>query len=270
MKVLLALAMFCSACFAQKPAAVELELMTYAEVYSAIHDQGKTTVLIYNGGTEQRGPHAVLGGHTFIARRAAAEIARKLGNTLVAPVFPFSPTDRFVNPDWPGTISVPADVYAKVTEAMVSSMAAVGFKNIMVMGDHGGGQQQLQEVAHLLDSKYRANGVHVYFCDAVYTKARDDFNAVLKQKHLPLSNHAGIPDTSELMYLGGDKYVRKNKIVAGDPVLPAGQQRDPKVPLLHNGIEGDPRGSTSELGKLSFDTKVADAVEQIQRLIRGN
>ena len=47
---------------------------------------GKTTVLIYNGGTEQRGPHAVLGGHTLIARRASVEIARRLGNALVAPV----------------------------------------------------------------------------------------------------------------------------------------------------------------------------------------
>ncbi len=80
--------------------------MTYPEVYSAIHEQGKTTVLNYNGGTEQRGPHAVLGGHTFIARALADGIARKLGNALVAPVLPFSPTDSFVKPQWPGTISV--------------------------------------------------------------------------------------------------------------------------------------------------------------------
>src|SRR2546425_4287286 len=46
---------------------VEIELMTYPEIYSAIHDHGKTTVLVYNGGTEQRGPHAGLGGHTFMA-----------------------------------------------------------------------------------------------------------------------------------------------------------------------------------------------------------
>src|SRR5580658_3453829 len=80
---------------------VEIELMTYPEIYSAIHDQGKTTVLIYNGGTEQRGPHAVLGGHTFMARALADGIALKLGNALVAPVVPFSPTDSFVKPQWP-------------------------------------------------------------------------------------------------------------------------------------------------------------------------
>jgi hypothetical protein len=61
---------------------VEIERMTHAEIYDAIHKQGKTTVLIYNGGTEQRGPHAVLGGHSFMARRAGEAIARRLGNAL--------------------------------------------------------------------------------------------------------------------------------------------------------------------------------------------
>src|SRR6266478_7884519 len=73
-------------CRAQDAPPVEIESMTYAEIHSAIHQQGKTTVLIYNGGTEQRGPHAVLGGHTFMARATSAAVARKLGNALVAPV----------------------------------------------------------------------------------------------------------------------------------------------------------------------------------------
>jgi len=250
-----------------RTAPVELELMTYAEVYSAIHEQGKTTVLVFNGGTEQRGPHAVLGGHTFIARSVANEIARKLGNALVAPVFPFSPTDAFVNPKWPGTITVSADLYTGINEAVVASMVVAGFKNIVLMGDHGGGQKELEDLARALDSKYGPQGAHVFYCGAAYTKARDDFNAILKQKNFPLSNHAGIPDTSELMYLGEDKYVRKNKIVAGDAVLAPDQQRDPHVPLVNNGIQGDPRGSTPELGKLALDIKIADAVEEIQRLI---
>jgi len=136
-----------------------------------------------------------------------------------------------------------------------------------MMGDHGGGQEQLEELADSLNAKYSPEGVHVLYCGAAYTKARDDFDAILKEKKLPVSNHAGIPDTSELMYLGGDAYVRKGKIVAGDPVLAPGQKRDPNVPLVNNGIQGDPRGSTPELGKRAIDIKTADAVEEIQRLI---
>jgi hypothetical protein len=48
----------------QKQTPVEIELMTYPEIFAAIHEQGKTTVLVVNGGTEQRGPHAVLGAGT--------------------------------------------------------------------------------------------------------------------------------------------------------------------------------------------------------------
>src|SRR5436190_20476703 len=51
----------------RKEAPVEIQLMTYPEIYAAIHQQGKTTVLIVNGGIEQRGPHAVLGGHSLTA-----------------------------------------------------------------------------------------------------------------------------------------------------------------------------------------------------------
>ncbi len=43
------------------PSLVDFEMMTWPEVKQAI-EQGKTTALIYNGGTEQRGPQNVNGG----------------------------------------------------------------------------------------------------------------------------------------------------------------------------------------------------------------
>src|SRR6058998_2055681 len=130
---------------------VEIELMTYPEIYSAIHDQGKTTVLIYNGGTEQRGPHAVLGAHSLVARRVGVEIARQLGNALVAPVLPFSIAGDHLNPKWPGTVNLPGPAFSAVNEAVVESMVVNGFKNIVLMGDHGGGQKELKDLAQRLD-----------------------------------------------------------------------------------------------------------------------
>src|SRR5437660_5880933 len=67
---------------------VELELLTHTEVNDKIHNEGKTSVLVVAGGTEERGPHDVLGGHNIIARHNAIEIAKKLGNALVAPILP--------------------------------------------------------------------------------------------------------------------------------------------------------------------------------------
>src|SRR3989442_3368446 len=146
---------------------VDMELMTYPEIAAAMQ-AGKTTVLIYNGGTEQRGPHAVLGGHTLIARRASVEIARRLGNALVAPVLPLSVAGAHLNPKWPGSVNLPGSLFAAVNEAVVDSMVVNGFKNVVLMGDHGGGQREAQALANAMDEKYRRQGVRVYFCGDVY------------------------------------------------------------------------------------------------------
>ena len=236
----------------QKADPVEIELMTHAEIYDAIHKQGKTTALVYNGGTEQRGPHAVLGGHTYMARRTAEAIARRLGNALVAPVLAFSPAGSHLNPKWPGSVDLPPDLYTKVNEAVAASMVTNGFRNVVLMGDHGGGQQELEKLAGALDAKYAPQGVRVHFCGSVYRKARDDFNVWLKEQNLPVGTHASIPDTSELMYLGGDAFVRKDRIVVGRP---------------DNGVVGDPRPASPELGKRVFDMKVDYGVEEIGRSI---
>jgi creatinine amidohydrolase len=252
---------------AQEEAQVEIELMTYPEIYAAIHEQGKTTVLVINGGTEQRGPHAVLGGHSLTAKPQGIDIARKLGNALVAPVMPFSIAGRHLNPKTPGSVNIPGPVFAAVNEAIVDSMVVNGFKNIVLMGEHGGGQKELEEVAKKANAKYSPQGVHVFFCGDFYEKTQNEFQQWVIANHLPPSSHGGIPDTSLMMYLGGDGWVRKDKMVAGDPLLRPGAQRDPSIRLVDNGVIGDPRPSTPEMGKRYFDMKTKNAVAQIRAMI---
>ena len=246
---------------------VEFDMMTWPEVKKAI-GEGKTTALVYNGGTEQRGPQNVNGGHTLMARETVRAIAVKLGNAIAAPVLPFSPNNA--SAELPGTIGLTADLFAAINEQVAEQLIKTGFKNIVLMGDHGGGQQQLGEVAKKLGAKYVAQGVKVVFCNEVYATANDDFDKWLVSQGYPTSSHAGIPDTSEMLYLGADKgWVRKElvKDALGDPVLPQGQKPDPSKPRVNNGISGDGRRSTPELGKKLFDMKVDYAVKQIKSLI---
>ena len=270
----LALVLAGAIAFAQKTAKqdeVEIEMMTYPEIYSAIHERGKTTVLIYNGGTEQRGPHAILGGHTLMARAIAPMIARQLGNALVAPILPYSTNPAGgIDPKFPGSIGLSSELFTKLNEAVVDDMAKEGFKNIVLMGDHGGGQDELKKLAAAVDAKYAPQGTHVYFSPAVYEQSRTDLAAWLTSKHLPLSNHAGISDTSIMLYLQPrpESWVRTiYKTTVGDPVLPPGQRADPKAPRVNNGVTGDPRPSTPEIGKLAVDMKVNNAVAEIRKLI---
>jgi creatinine amidohydrolase/Fe(II)-dependent formamide hydrolase-like protein len=246
-------------------------MMTWPEVKQAIAE-GKTTALFYTGGTEQRGPQNVNGGHTLMGREIVKAIALRLGNAIAMPVLAYTPNNA--SADLPGTIGLTPEILSAILERVSEQAIQTGFKNVIIMGDHGGGQPDAYaSVAKKLDAKYAPQGKHVYFCDEVYKKAQDDFDEWLVAHGYPRSSHAGIPDTSTMLYLGGDKgWVRKDLIATaeGDPVPPPGargrgRSDDPNAPpRKNNGISGDARRSTAVLGKMAFDIKIDYAVKEIQ------
>jgi creatinine amidohydrolase len=234
---------------------LDFELMTWPELKHAITEEGKTTVLVFNGGTEQRGPQGVSGAHTFVAQSLGREIALKLGNAIVAPVLPYSVNNA--SAALPGTIGLTGPIFASVNEQVAEQLIVNGFKNVVLMGDHGGGQRELAEVAKKLDAKYAGKGIRVVYCSDVYSKAGTKFNQWLTDHNLPVGSHASIKDTSELWYLGGDKgWIRKDQIA--NAVGDSGHK---------NGISGDARKSSPEIGKVVSDFKVENAVAQIRQLL---
>ncbi len=254
---------------------VEFEMMTWPEVKAAL-EAGKTTALVYTGGTEQRGPQNVNGGHTLMGREIVRTIALRLGNAIAMPVLPYTPNNA--SAQLPGTIGLTPELLGAILERVTEQAMTTGFKNVVLMGDHGGGQPQTYaDVARKMDAKYAPEGRHVYFCDEVYAKAQGDFDKWLQEHGYPSSSHAGIPDTSTMLYLGGDKGWGRKELIAtaeGDPVPPPGQRGqgrgrgqtpDPNAPpRKNNGITGDARRSTAALGKMAFDIKIEYAVKQIQ------
>ena len=97
--------------------------------------------------------------------------------------------------------------------------------------------KELGEVAQKLDTKYASQGIRVIFCDEVYQKAQGDYEKWLAATGRPSGGHAGIMDTSEMLYLGGDLWVRKEliKTALGDPVRQPGQPRDSTAQRVNNG-----------------------------------
>src|SRR4051812_26840129 len=252
---------------AAKEPLVEFELMTWPEVKAALA-AGKTTALFYTGGTEQRGPQNVNGGHNLMAKATVKAIALGLGNAIAMPVLAYTPNNA--SPNLPGTIGLTPEILSAILERIAEQAIVTGFKNVILMGDHGGGQPNVyRDVAKKLDDKYAPQGIHVYYCDDVYTKAQGDFDKWLVDNGYPKSSHAGIPDTSEMLYLGGDAWVRKEliKTALGDPVREPGAPRDTTAARVNNGISGDGRRSTAALGKRAFDMKVDYAIKQIRSLV---
>lgn len=246
---------------------VEFEMMTWPEVKAAM-ESGKTTALFYTGGTEQRGPQNVNGGHTLMGRVISKEIALRLGNAIAMPVLPYTPNNA--SKDLPGTIGLTPELLSAILERLAEQAIQTGFKNVVLMGDHGGGQPNAyKSVADKLDAKYGAQGIHVFFCDEVYAKAQGDFDKWLSDNGYPSSSHAGIPDTSMMLFLGGQAWTREELLptAVGDLVVARGAPRDTTVKRVNNGITGDARRSSRELGKRAFENKIEYGVRQIKTFI---
>jgi creatinine amidohydrolase/Fe(II)-dependent formamide hydrolase-like protein len=244
---------------------VEFGEMTWVEVKNALA-AGKTTALYYTGGTEHRGPQNVNGGHNHMARATVKAIALALGNAIAMPVLPYTPNNA--SAQLPGTIGLTPEILSTILERLAEQAIASGFKNVVLMGDHGGGQPAAyRDVAMKLDEKYKPQGIRVIYADSVYGPAQDDFEKSLRERGYPPSGHAALFDTSEMMYVCGRECVRYDELknALGDPVRVAGQPRDTTTPRRNNGISGDARRSSEALGKELFDLRVKYAVSQIKR-----
>jgi creatinine amidohydrolase len=241
---------------------VDFEKMTWVEVKCEIA-AGKTTALIYTGGVEERGPQNANGGHNLIAHATVEAIARKLGNAIFLPVLPYTPNDA---EPIPGTIGITNELLAAMLKRLTEQAFLNGFHRVILMGDHGGGQPEVyEEVANKLNARYGA--LRVFYCDQVYRPANDAFDQYLAQHGYPPGLHGYLFDTSEMMYLDKDNtWVRRDLVssAVGDAVVDGKVQIGPKSP--YNGIQGDARRSTAELGKLALDMKVDFAVRQIRSL----
>src|SRR6266550_5386803 len=179
---------------------VEFEKMTWVEVKCEIA-AGKTTALIYTGGVEERGPQNANGGHNLIAHATVEAIAKKLGNAIFLPVLPYTPNDA---ESIPGTIGITDELLAAILERIAGQAALNGFRNIIIMGDHGGGQPQVyQEVAKKLDGEL-SGGARVFYCNQVYRPANEELDHYLEQHGYPIGIHGYLYDTSQMIYLDKD------------------------------------------------------------------
>ena len=240
---------------AQTPDTVFLEDLTWPEVRDALA-AGTTTIIIPTGGTEQNGPHMVLGKHNYLVRYKAGEVARRLGNALVAPVMAYVPEGDVDPPSghmrFPGTITTPPEVFEQVLEFAARSFQQHGFLDIALLGDSGGNQASQAAVAARLNREWADTPVRVHHLTDYYPGPGDAWLITQGEREQDVGTHAGMHDTASLMFL--------------NPAMLRLDEMAPGTRGDGSGSVGNPARSTAAYGEQILEMQIAAAVRQIRAL----
>src|SRR6266849_4225987 len=204
---------------AEAPQPVFLDELTSNELRDQIR-AGRRTVIVPIGGTEQNGPHMVLGKHNVRVKVLSEKIALALGNALVAPVVAYVPEGSLNPPTahmlFPGTITLPDETFKKILEYVARSFKLHGFRDIVFLGDHGGYQQDDKEVAERLNREWAATPVRVHAIEEYYQITQREYVQALKSRGYrdeEIGTHAGLADTSLMLALD-PRLVRADRLLS--------------------------------------------------------
>ena len=240
-----------------------LEDLTWTELRDRIA-AGATTVLVPIGGTEQSGPQMALGKHNQRVKVIAGRIAQKLGNAVVAPTIAYVPEGAVEPPAghmrFAGTISISEAAFEALLEGAARSFRQHGFREIVLLGDHGGYQKSLERVAAKLNREWAARpGAKVIALVDYYRVSQIDFVEALKAKGFSvdeIGTHAGLADTA-LMLAIDPAMVRADALATAANAGP------------REGVHGDPRRATAELGQVGIALQVERSVQVIRDAARA-
>ena len=244
---------------AEPSASVFLEELTWTELRAGIQG-GTTTIIIPAGGTEQNGPLMALGKHNVRVKALAGKIAAALGNALVAPVIAYVPEGTISPPTehmrFPGTITISDKTFEDLLDSTARSMKLAGFTDIVLIGDHGGYQKDLEIVAGRLNKDWAATPVRVHFIADYYRSSLGEYAKALIShgaRERDIGTHAGLSDTS-LMLAVDPALVRQAQ-------LPAART----LGAAEGVYGGNPSAASPELGQLGVDLIVKNTVDAIRK-----
>src|SRR5262249_11882746 len=156
----------------------------------------------------------------------------------------------------PGAISLPSPAYDQLLDAAARSLKVHGFKEILFIGDSGGNQAGIRNVANRLNEEWKDAGVKVFGLIDYYEQSRLYYRAWLEAAFGydwdPAGSHAGITDTSQMLFV-------RPVGIRRDQIKPWGGPQD-------SGVSGDPTKATAEIGKMGIEFKVNAAINQYKQL----
>jgi creatinine amidohydrolase len=242
-----------------------LEEMSWPEIRDAL-DNGMKTVIIFAGSVEQHGPHMAEITDTVLGYQSAIDLAKRLGNALVAPVIRPGLSEHHMA--LPGTITLRPEVFTGIVEDYVAAYVRHGFDTIIIASSHGGNFKTLAQIVEAQAKRYKDVKIVGGF-------ALSDMVASIKElekddglPHGTCGGHACAFETSEML-LFTPQFVNMDKAECGllDDVTDELLQKffaDGILAISKNGILGDARPSSADRGARFFRL-LQDRLEQVVR-----
>jgi creatinine amidohydrolase len=252
------------------PASLHLEELTWPEVGAAL-EAGWTRIVIPVGAVEQHGHHLPLAVDALRGREMGRRVAERRGSALVAPVIQVGCSDHHMG--FPGTLTIRRQTLQAIVEDYVTSLAAHGFSDILLMPSHGGNFLPLREGL----PEFRAALKRGAGCDGGETAIHaysdlDGFlelwkGAVEAQGGDPsgVGGHAGLAESSEMLAIRPD-LVRRAEARPGVPG-PSSPELIQKVltegfrSVTDVGVLGDPAQMSAPFGEACLEA-VSDAIAE--------
>lgn len=224
---------------------VLLEQLTWMEIESAL-DNGVKTALVPAGSVEQHGPHLSVLKDAAWAEALGVEVAKELGDALVAPVIRPGCSDHHMG--FSGTISYRPETLMRVFEDYCSSLDNHGFEYIVIFSMHGGNFPALNAILPSIADKIDAEIITLLDKELLI----DPLMEALAAHDIPeeARGHGGAAVTASVWDLRPDLILEEEfvKGFTGDISTST---------LMTNGLDayadlghmGDPTYATPELGR---------------------
>jgi len=236
------------------PPTLLLEELTWPEVEAAL-DAGYKHIVVALGAVEQHGPALPLSVDAERGTRLAVEVARRLDNCLVAPTIRVGCSEHHM--DFPGTLSLSRGTLEAICTDYVTSLVRHGFENIYFVPSHGGNFEPLRTMLEDLDTAAgEACRVHAYTdlvgFIGIWTETVERVSGLGER----VGGHADIAEASEMLVVRPD-LVRLERAEPGrlgelnsdlvDRIFREGFRS-----VTANGVLGDTRGASEEIGLATF------------------
>ncbi len=235
-------------------------LKAWGELTGKEFEEFKPKIAILPVGTvERHGDHLPLGTDYIVPEWIAAEVAKKVENSLLLPTIPYGSSLTLAK--FLGTIDVGTEAFMKYVKGVLAGVAKNGVKLIVIINGHGGNTRALSLVAKEAAYEHDVSIIVINWWSDV---AQDKRNEIFK-----FPGHAGEDETSAVMAIRPElvKLEHAKEHVRPYPSIKVYSRKVDEA-LYPFAVNGNPLLASAEKGRKFLQAVIDEIVDVIKEALK--